>query len=81
MLQKWIKAEEAVDMPAGAGVVIIRPVTRHNGKKATIRQLRPATETSPASVASHLDRRLAAECSHADQLCLSGSDTKTGIIC
>lgn len=42
MLQKWIKAEEAADMPAGGGgPAIIRPVTRRNGKEATICQLRP----------------------------------------
>lgn len=58
MLQKWIKAGEAADMPAGVGVAIIRPVTRHNGKETTICQLRPAPKMSPASVTSHLDRWL-----------------------
>lgn len=68
MLQKWIKAEEAADMPAGEGVVIIRPVARHNGKEPTICQLRPAPKMSPASVTSHLDRQFVVEYSHTDTL-------------
>lgn len=53
-MQKWIKAKEAADMLVGKeGVVIIRQT--HNGKEATIRQLRPTPKMSPASVTSHLD--------------------------
>lgn len=80
MLQKWIKAEEGADMPAGVGVAIIRPVTRHNGKETTICQLRPAPTMSPASVTSHVGRRLAVENRHTD-LCSSDSGTKTGLKC
>lgn len=45
----------------GRRVVIIRPVTRHNGKEPAICQLRPAPKMSPASVTSHLDRWLVVE--------------------
>lgn len=64
VLQKWIKAEEAADMPAGEGILIIRPVTQHNGKETTICQLRPAPKMSPASVTSHLDRWLVFTLTH-----------------
>lgn len=80
MLQKWIKAEEAADTPAGEGVAIIRPDTRHNGKETTICQLRPAPKMSPASVTSHLGRRLVVQYRVTDQLRSSGYDTKSGLI-
>lgn len=72
MPQKWIKAEEAADMPAGGkkeGGVIIRPVTRHNGKEPAICQLRPAPKD--VTCISHIPSGpvgFADEYSHTDTL-------------